>query len=151
MYFWSCVITNIKLFAIRAFGFGFNNSLMTDEFNDEGQNISSEEIYIYLTPLTQVEYDAWSTLKWSKAGFNWEFSFSWTCCLIKPKETFLIYYLSISGGAKIYDMPWIFTYNKMVWIWTYVTYSISLDSNYIQSSVEKYGNWDLELWVDVCS
>ena len=60
---------------------------------------------IFINPSTRAEYDTRSIFKRSLAGFNSEFSFSWTSFLTKAEEPSLPYYLPIAGGRIIGFIP----------------------------------------------
>ena len=50
-------------------------------------------VYNHLAPLPRRGCNRRSIFKWSRAGLNSEFTFSWAGCLTKAKETRLFFYL----------------------------------------------------------
>ena len=87
-------------------------------------------------PSTRAGYDTRSIFKRSLAGFNSEFSFSWTSCLTKAEEPSLPYYLPIAGGRIIGFIPFsrVLVLCEMQSVlsrnWTRVAESIFCDDNH---------------------
>ena len=91
---------------------------------------------IFTNPSTRAIYDKMSIFKWGLIGLNSEFSFSKTCCLTKPEEPTLSYYLPFARGRIIGYIPFprVLVLCKMQSvsskIWTRVSVSISNDDNH---------------------
>ena len=87
-------------------------------------------------------YDSRSVFNQSKAILNSEFSFFWTGCLTKAKESSLPCYFLIASGRvtdEFMPLPKAFvqseTKTTLYWIRTWVPDSISYDSNHRASVI----------------
>ena len=102
-------------------------------------------VTIFTNPSTRAGYDTRSIFKSSLTGFNSEFSFSLTSCLIKAEETSLLYYLPIAGGRIIGFIPFprVLVLCEMQSvssrIWTRVAVSISYDDNHYTTGTSQRG------------
>ena len=92
-------------------------------------------LILFTNPYARAGYDTRSIFKLSLTGFNSEFSFSKTSCLINAEEPSLSYYLPIAGGRIIGFIPFprVLVLCEMQpvssRIWTRVAMFISYDDN----------------------
>ena len=80
---------------------------------------------VFIKPLLPAGYDTKSMFKQSKAGSNWEFSFSWTSCSTKAKEHSLPNYLTIAKRKKRDSYLFEGHQNEIKLVWIQLSFSLT--------------------------